>query len=67
MRKRLHLLKLYVLKVACSARLGPSMEISYPHKCGAILKNQLSGFSWAARDAITFLLTQKDYFFPLVG
>lgn len=67
MRKRSHLFKFYVLKVKCSAHLGPRMEISYPHKCGGILKNQLSWFSWAIRDAVTFLLKQKDFLFPLVS
>lgn len=67
MRKRLYLFKFYVLKVKCSAHLGPRMEISYPHKCGGILKNQLSWFSWAIKDAVTFLLKQKDFLFPLVS
>lgn len=66
MRKRWHLCKLCGLKVKHSAHLGPRTEISYPHKCGGILKNQLSGFSWATRDAIIFLLTQNDYSLPLV-
>lgn len=44
MRKRSHLFKFYVLKVKCSAHLGPRMEISYPHKCGGILKISFHDF-----------------------
>lgn len=65
--RRQHFFKFYVLKVKCSAHLGPRMEVSHPHKSGGIVKKQLSWFSWATGDAVTFLRTQKDYLLPLVS